>query len=116
MKRVIIAEDEHMTSILFKRVVERSGHEVVAAVYTGEEAVKKADELRPDVAFLDINMEHRNAGIDACEAIKELHPEIKVYFLTAYSKDAFEKELDGIQYDGYIDKLDFEMSVGELLK
>ena len=114
--KVLIAEDEYITSRLFKTIIERLGHEVVAAVYTGEEAIKKTGELRPDVTLMDINMEHRTAGIDACKAIKELDPEIKVYFLTAYPIDAFEKELEGVQYDGYIDKLNFEHTVAELLK
>ena len=69
-----------------------------------------------DVAFLDINMEYRTAGIDACRSIKEKCPEVKVYFLTAYSKDTFNNELAHIQYDGYIEKIGFEDTVEELLK
>jgi len=114
--KVLIAEDEHITAILYKTIIERLGHEVVALAHTSEEAISKTCELRPNVAFLDINMEHRTAGIEACKYIKERCPEITVYFLTAYSKDTFEKELENVPYDGYIDKWNFMSTVEELLK
>jgi CheY-like chemotaxis protein len=107
MKKILIAEDEYITASLYKRMIQRLGHEVVAVVSTGEEAIKKTGELRPDVTLLDISMEHNTAGVDACIAIKELYPDITVYFLSAYPQYAYEKVLEGVQYDGYIDKLDF---------
>ncbi|MDH4028718.1 MAG: response regulator [Nitrospirota bacterium] len=115
MKRVLIAEDEYITALWIKNVIKELGHEVVALVDTGEMAVKQALELRPDISFLDINMEQRNSGIDACRSIKKLCPSIKIYFLSAYPGNAFSEELAGIQYDGYIDKMDFADNVGRLL-
>jgi hypothetical protein len=36
--------------------------------------------------------------------------------VSAYAKDIYEKELIGIDYDGYIDKLDFMKELDEILK
>ncbi len=116
MERILLAEDETLVALLFKGIIEDLGHEVIATVYSGEEAIRQTCELRPDVAFLDINMEYKTAGIDACRSIKEKCPEVKVYFLTAYSKDTFDNELADVQYDGYIEKINFEDIAEELLK
>ncbi|MEN8263279.1 MAG: response regulator [Nitrospirota bacterium] len=116
MKRILLADDELLVAMLFKDILEDFGHEVIAIAHSGKEAIKQTCELQPDFALLDINMEYRTAGIDACKSIKEKCPDIKVYFLSAYSKDTFNSELAHVQYDGYIDKIGFEDTVEELLK
>jgi len=116
MKRVLLAEDESLLALLFKKTIEALGHKIISIARSGKEAVEQTCELHPDVAFIDINMENKTAGIDACRSIKDKCPEVMVYFLTAYSKDTFNNELADVQYDGYIEKIDFEYVVEELLK
>ena len=113
-KKVLIAEDEYITAELLRITIQESGHEVIAVAYTGEDAVIKAGELAPDIVFMDISMEYRSAGIDACKSIKEQHPEIAVYFLSAYPKETYTKELALITFDGYLDKGEFDSAI-ELL-
>lgn len=115
MKRILLAEDEPLVALYIKDVIEELGHDVILTVYTGRQAVEQTLALHPDIALLDINMEYNTAGIDACRSIKEKHPEIKVYFLTAYSKNTFDNELKDVQYDGYIEKIDFEDAAGNIL-
>jgi len=115
IKKILIAEDDYIITKLIQTIIEMLGHRVIAMVDTGEEAIKHTCELQPDAVFMDITMEYRTAGIDACKSIKKKFPEIKVFFLTAYSKDVFEEELADVQYDGYIDKMNFENTVKELL-
>ena len=117
MKRVLIAEDEYVTAELFKHVVEnRLKPEVVAVVHSGVEAIEQVRTLKPDVALLDIKMEEDCAGIEACKKIKEEFPHIKVFLLTAYSKETLKSLLDDVCYDGYIDKLRFSEVVKEILE
>lgn len=115
-KRVLIADDDYITAEMFKEAVENLGHEVIAVAHNSEEAIRRACELCPDVAFLDIKMDYRIAGIHASNLIKDQFPDIKVYFLTAYAKDVFHAELVNAQYDGYIDKLKFMDIVDKILK
>ncbi len=115
MKRVLLAEDEPLVALFLKSIIEKFGHEIIAIAISGKEAISQTCELQPDIALLDINMEYKTAGIDACRSIKKKCPEIKVYFLTAYSKDTFSNELSDVQYDGYIEKMDFEDTVEKLL-
>ena len=116
MKRVLIADDDCMIADMFKTVIEDLGHQVIAVAHNSEEAINQACALHPDVAFLDIKMDYRTAGIHASGSIKDKFPDVKVYFLTAYEKDAFYAELAHAQYDGYIDKLRFMDVVDGLLK
>ena len=55
-----------------------------AVIYSGEEAVKKAGELQPDLVLMDIRLEGEMDGIEAAEEIRE-RLGIPVIYLTAYS-------------------------------
>ena len=46
----------------------------------GEEAVEKADELRPDLVVLDIGLP-AITGIEAARRIRKVSPELKTIFL-----------------------------------
>lgn len=106
-KRVVIAEDEAILAEGYELYIRDLGHEVVGIAYTARDTIEKVCASRPDIVFLDINMDYRTAGIDACRALNQQCPGIKIYFVSAYSKDIYEKELVGLHYEGYIDKLDF---------
>jgi CheY-like chemotaxis protein len=112
--KMIIAEDEYITAELFKTQIERLGHEVLAITHSGEETVVKVKELEPEVVFMDISMEYRTDGLDACKKIKAYNKNIKIFFLTAYQKDMFKDELNDILFDGFIDKFEFKARVTAL--
>ncbi|MDD4202325.1 MAG: response regulator [Candidatus Omnitrophica bacterium] len=115
MTKIIIAEDEHVLANVFKRIITKCGHEVIGIAYTEKEILEQCSSLHPDIVFLDISIESKYSGIEICKTIKKLYPEIKVYFLTAYSKDVFKNELLNVSYDGYINKLDFSEKIPEIL-
>jgi DNA-binding NarL/FixJ family response regulator len=60
--------------------------EVVGTAANGEEALAKADELRPDVILMDLRMP-RVDGVEATRRLRASHPEIKVVVLTTYADD-----------------------------
>lgn len=83
-RRVVIAEDEALIRMDLKEMLEEEGYEVVAEAGDGEAAVKLVEELRPDLAILDVKMPVLD-GISAAERIAEarLAP---VLILTAFSQ------------------------------
>lgn len=83
--RVLIADDEALHNLALSSQLKSLGHEVVAAAKDGEEAVEKARETKPDIAFLDIRMPNM-AGPDAARKIFEERP-IPVVILSAYSDE-----------------------------
>lgn len=82
--RVLIAEDEAIIRLDLKEMLEEEGYVVVADVGNGDDAVRLADELRPDVTILDIKM----PGTDGLTAAREIvgNRWSAVLILTAFSQ------------------------------
>lgn len=60
--------------------------EIVGQASDGAEAVRVADETKPDLLLMDIKMPHLD-GIAATRQIKQRHPEMQILILTTYSED-----------------------------
>jgi two-component system, NarL family, response regulator DevR len=84
---ILIADDHAIVRKGLRTLLERQSHfKVVAEAETGEEAIKKAQEIQPDVAILDIRMPGMS-GIEVCRQITNLVEGCKVIMLTAYAED-----------------------------
>ena len=85
--RVVIAEDEAIIRLDLKETLEEEGYEVVGETGRGDEAVRLAHELRPDLAILDIKM----PGLDGLEAARLISADrlCGVLILTAFSQRDF---------------------------
>jgi NarL family two-component system response regulator LiaR len=87
--KVLLAEDHVMVREGTREFVQREPDmEVVGEAGDGEEAVKLAKELKPDVVVMDIAMPKLN-GIEATKQIKAIAPSIAVLILTAYDYDQY---------------------------
>ena len=83
--RILIAYDHPLLRQALKNVLEKQGDfEVVAEAGDGEEAVKLAGELLPDIVIMDISMPRMN-GLEATKLIKMKYPEISVLVLTIHN-------------------------------
>ena len=84
---ILIADDHAVVRRSLKTLLEYQGHfKIVAEAETGEAAIQKAHESRPDVAVLDIRMPGLS-GIEACRQIVRSVEGCKVIMLTAYAED-----------------------------
>jgi len=87
--KILIADDHAVVREGTRRILEQEQDlEVVAEAGDGEEAVRLATTVRPDVAIIDIAMPKLD-GIEATKQIKALCPTITVLILTAYDDDQF---------------------------
>ena len=83
--RVLIVDDEEPARLLLREILGAlPGVVIVAEAANGFEAVRAANEERPDVAFLDIEMP-KLSGFEVAEI---LAPEVAVVFVTAYDRYA----------------------------
>jgi len=81
---ILLAEDHVIVRESIRQSLERKpGFKVVAEANNGEEAVKMALQLKPDVVIMDISMPVLN-GIEATRQIKANQPSIVILVLTAY--------------------------------
>jgi NarL family two-component system response regulator LiaR len=87
--KILIADDHAFVREGTRRILEQEPDlEVVAEAGDGEEAVRLASDLKPDVAIIDVAMPKLD-GIEATRRIKALCPAVAVLVLSAYDDDQF---------------------------
>lgn len=85
---ILVAEDERDIRELIVFTLQLDGFNVVD-VANGEEAVKKALEIMPDLILMDVRMP-KMTGFEACKALKaeEKTKDIPVVFLSAKGQES----------------------------
>jgi len=66
----LVVEDEAIIALYLRRQLASEGWEVVGMASTGDEALRLALELRPDVVLMDISLSGAMDGIEAARGIK----------------------------------------------
>ncbi|MBI4813463.1 MAG: response regulator [Methanobacterium sp.] len=82
----MLVEDEIIVAADVKNRLENMGYSVLGIFDTGEEAIQKAGELKPNLVLMDIVLKGEMDGIDAAQNIRELY-DIPIIYLTAYSDE-----------------------------
>lgn len=89
MIKVLLAEDQQMMrEALVKLLRMEPDIDVVADVSTGTAAIAAAEQHRPDVALLDIEMPG-TSGLDAAVTIRQRAPSCHVLILTTFSRPGY---------------------------
>jgi diguanylate cyclase (GGDEF)-like protein/PAS domain S-box-containing protein len=83
---LMLVEDERIVAFDLKRQLQGFGYQVGAVVASGELAIARIAEEKPDLVLMDIHLEGRMDGIEAAATIRSRH-QIPVVFLTAYAED-----------------------------
>lgn len=104
MADVVIADDEFISLLLFRRLVEECGHTVVAEAHSSIETIEAVKKHRPAIVILDIAMEEKESGIEACKAVKKTSPGTSVVFVSGYARTTFDERLKEIDFDGFLEK------------
>lgn len=85
MSTIVLADDHQLLRQALRRALEEHDHEVVAEVGDGEEAVRVATALRPDVVVMDVTMPVLD-GIEATRRVVAGWPEARVLVLTMHGE------------------------------
>jgi DNA-binding NarL/FixJ family response regulator len=89
--RVLIADDHPELAAAVQRLLE-TDYDVVAIAPDGAALLKAAQELRPDVVLLDLNMPEVH-GLEACRRLARTNPEAKLIVLSAFDDRTLEPAL-----------------------
>ncbi len=102
-KKILIVEDERIVAEDIKTKLEYVGYAVAGIASSGEESVKKAEKLQPDLVLMDIVLEGKMDGIEAAAQILYRF-NIPVVYLTAYSDERTLKKAKATEPFGFIIK------------
>ncbi|MFS0647349.1 response regulator [Siminovitchia sp. 179-K 8D1 HS] len=86
MKIKVLLVDDHLVVLRGLRffLQTQSDIEIIGQAQNGIEALKKVEELKPDIVLMDVQMPKMN-GIEATKQISENYPDVKVIILTSFS-------------------------------
>jgi DNA-binding NarL/FixJ family response regulator len=109
--RIMIADDHDLVRRGLKMLLEaHPGWKVCAEAHSGREAVEMAEEIRPDIAIMDISMPELN-GIEAARKIKKISPNTEMLILSMHHTDQLVREIIETGAKGYIIKSDSDRSL-----
>ena len=104
MIRVLVVDDHDLVRTGISRMLaDISGLQVIGQADSGEDAIRKARELKPDVVLMDVKM----PGIGGLEATRKLlrsYPDLKVIAVTICKEDPFPTRLLQAGAAGYLTK------------
>jgi two-component system, NarL family, response regulator DegU len=86
MTTVLVADDHQLVRQALRRALDDAGLNVVSEACDGEEAVRLAKQLEPDVVVMDVTMPILD-GIQATRQIFAAEPATKIVILTMHGED-----------------------------
>jgi DNA-binding NarL/FixJ family response regulator len=102
--RVLVVDDfERFRRFVCSTLGKRRDLQVIGEASDGLEAVRKAEELKPDLIVLDIGLPTLN-GIEVARRIREFCPECKILFLSQASSADVAQEAISLGAMGYVVK------------
>lgn len=111
--KILLVDDEEEARFLWESTIRSFGYEV-APLATGEEALRKLDELKPDMVLLDLNMPVMD-GHEVCVAIKNMHNFSNLPVIILTSSDDLNDKLNSFE-EGADDYITKEMEPQEIDK
>ena len=116
--KVLIVEDEAIFAMSMQRVLIRSGYDVAEPAASGEEAVKRANEEKPDLVIMDVMLEGKIDGIEAAIDIRSLH-DIPIVFISGYQEEELLERAGSVGSSIYLTKpikpRDLELAINQVL-
>jgi DNA-binding NarL/FixJ family response regulator len=104
--RILIADDHEVVRAGVRSLLESQPDcEICGEAVTGRQVVTLAQELKPDVAILDITMPELN-GLEATRQIRKLAPTVQVLILSVHESEELVREILDAGAHGYILKSD----------
>jgi two-component system invasion response regulator UvrY len=111
--KVLLTDDHALVRTGIRRLLEDSKQvTIVGEADCGEEGLKMAQSLKPDVILMDVNMPGIG-GVEACRRILQRNPKQKIIVLTIHNEQTFPKRLLEIGAKGYLTK---ECGVDEMIE
>lgn len=99
--RILLADDHPMISTAIEALLRDTQFEIVGMAATGEQALRKLDELKPDILLLDLQMPG-GTGMDVLRRLKSNGDKTRIVLLTAAIDDASLIEAKNLRVRGMV--------------
>ncbi len=104
--RVLIADDHRIIRNSISSILRsRKDIRVCGEAVNGEEAISKAQLLKPDLLILDISLPD-SSGLEVATAIRAFLPKVPILLLSAYASEQLSEEVKRRGFQGFISKSD----------
>jgi len=113
---ILLADDHAMFRAGLKALIDAErGFDVVGEAATGDEAVDRARELKPDIVIMDLSMPG-SGGLEATRRIAALGLDTKVLVLTVHAEEEYLVPVVEAGASGYLTKSSADQDLIEALK
>lgn len=117
MIRVLIVDDHDLVREGIRALLEQDpGFAIVGETGDGQEAIRLARSLQPDVVLMDVYLEGGIGGLDATEAIVGERPDTRVVILTQYANRKYIRRALRVGARGYLLKRSLAAELREALR
>ena len=113
--RILIVEDFPIVALGIKTILEDLGAEVVAVAPSAEDAIEAAEQHRPDVVFMDVDLGEGMDGVEAALAIRDRFG-IRSVFLTGYGSIEVRERAARADPIAILDKVSSPRTIAQLLR
>lgn len=98
MYKVLLVDDETINYQLFEKLVDwqMKGFEIAGVAADGQEAIRKYEEIGPDLIFMDIQLPFMD-GLECVRCIRESDKHVKIVIVSAYGDFSYAQR--AIRYD-----------------
>ena len=104
--RVLLVDDHEIARRSIRSVLSHGSNlDVICETADGEEAIKKAEELRPAIILLDITLPGIS-GIQAARKIRVVSPDSRIIFLSQHDSIQTARDALSVGAHGYVVKSD----------
>lgn len=116
MYSLLLADDEELERRSLRLIINKNCPSIdrVLTASSGTRVLEICGRLRPDIVFLDIRMPGLS-GLEAARRMKEIHPGVRIVFLTAHSEFDYAQEAIRIGADDFLLKPASDTRVTEVI-
>ncbi len=100
MNTILVVDDEEAIRLLYREELSEAGYQVQVAA-SGSEALRMAQQARPDLMTIDIKMPGMD-GIELLRKVREIYRDLPIIICTAYGD--FKRDFGTWASDAYLTK------------
>ncbi len=99
----MIVDDSRLVRVQLEDVLQGTDYEIAIHCRSGEDAILRYDEVKPDLITMDIIMQGMD-GLDASELILKEHPDARIVMISSLAYDDTIERAKAIGAKGFVEK------------